>query len=152
MHGQSHGRDVRAIPGRTQAGRFAAQYDRSAAAQVSGSVDELGIRPGGDDRHVLVTQPLDCFGRCCFAHIRPKHGAQAGANRVWIEEVGSSVGDDNRIDARRIRASQDRTDIARLFHALQHGNDRPRRQTQVMQRAYRSLRYNDKSIVAVAER
>ena len=52
VHGQAHGRDIRAVPGVAQPFRFAAQYDRRAGAHVGIGVDELGIRPGGDDRQL----------------------------------------------------------------------------------------------------
>ena len=100
----------------------------------------------------LSLQPVDRVGRRRFANIRAKHGAEAGANRVRVVEIGPAIGDDHRIDAGRIGTAEDRADVARLFDAFQHGDDRIGRQLNIAKPARRRFGYNNYAVVAIAER
>ena len=64
-----------------------------------------------------------------------------------------AVGDDHRIDAGRVGTAQNRAQVARLFDSFEHGHQRLRRQSQIVEPPTRRLGHDDDSdLVAVAER
>ena len=81
----------------------------------------------------MAAQPGKHVAGSCRRDGERKDRAQAGTNRVGIEQIGPRVGHHEGRQAGPVRAAKHGADVARLLHAFQHGHQRTGRQDKIFQ-------------------
>ena len=127
------GSDTAVTPSPVHASREAlglrSEDERDRPAQVGLRVGDCAPRPARRARRCRPTR-----SQARTAALRPAATGSAkivperGADRVGVEQVGARVGDDDGVRARGVGRAQHRAEVARLLDALEHDDERIRRQ------------------------